>query len=89
MKLARHHCSNDTPTISVNLHHFCCTKKHLFSGGYIVIPIKEIKLDINCEHLIKQEVISKPSLLRGSNCKMYNDYDTLLDHTEYMLQSIA
>ena len=47
------------------------------SDGYIVIPIKEIKLDINCENFIKQDVISKPSLLRGSNCKIYNDYDTL------------
>ena len=26
----KHHCSNDTTTISVNLHNFRCTKKHLY-----------------------------------------------------------
>ena len=57
-------------------------------GGYIVIPIKETKLDINCEHFIKQEVISKPSLMRGSNCKIYNDYDTLYLKETFQISTI-
>ena len=47
------------------------------TNGYIVIPLKELDLDLACENNIKQERISEPSLLLGNNCKLYNNYDLL------------
>ena len=39
--------------------------------------VKPTKLDINCEKFLKHVIISKPSLLQGNNCKVYNEFDTL------------
>ena len=47
------------------------------TNGYIVIPLKELDLDLACENNIKQEKISERSLLLGNNCKLYNNYDLL------------
>ena len=47
------------------------------TNGYIVIPLKELGLELACENNIKQEQISEPSLLLGNNCKLYNSYDLL------------
>ena len=46
-------------------------------NGHIVVPVKPTKLDINCESFIKHEIISKPSLLQGKKCKVYNEFYTL------------
>ena len=43
-------------------------------NGYIVMPVKPTKLDIDCESFLKHEIISKPSLLQENNCKVYNEF---------------
>ena len=47
------------------------------TNGYIVISLKGFDLDLACENNIKQETIFEPSLLLGSKCKLYNNYDLL------------
>ena len=47
------------------------------TNGYIVIPLKELDLDLACENNIKQEKISEPSLLLGNNSKLHINYESL------------
>ena len=47
------------------------------TNGYIVMPLKQLDVDLACENNIKQERIFETSLLLGKKCKLYNNYDLL------------
>ena len=47
------------------------------TNGYIVVPVESTKLDMNRKTFIKQETVTKPSLLQGNDCKIYNELDIL------------
>ena len=46
-------------------------------SDYIVIPLKELDLDLACENNIEEERIFEPSLLLGNKCKLNKNYDLL------------